>query len=92
MQRSTERVLTTHVGSLPRPDELAKLHVARQEGQGIDESVFEDQVRSAVDEVVRRQVEAGVDIVSDGEMSKSGYFDYTSLRVSGFKEGSVGVP
>jgi 5-methyltetrahydropteroyltriglutamate--homocysteine methyltransferase len=87
MQRSTERVLTSHVGSLPRPDELTKLHTARQTGQIIDEAVFEDRVRAAVDDAVKRQVEAGVDVVSDGEMSKNSYLDYTSLRVSGFEVG-----
>ena len=84
MKRSTDRVLTTHVGSLPRPDELAKMHVARQEGEPVDEAAFEETVRTSVDDAVRRQVEAGVDVVSDGELSKNGYIDYTRERIKGF--------
>jgi 5-methyltetrahydropteroyltriglutamate--homocysteine methyltransferase len=84
MKRSTDRVLTTHTGSLPRPDDLAALHVARQEKQSVDEDAFEARITSAIDEIVARQVDVGIDVVSDGEMSKNGYIDYTAARLSGF--------
>jgi 5-methyltetrahydropteroyltriglutamate--homocysteine methyltransferase len=87
MKRSTDRVLTTIAGSLPRPDGLAEMHVARQEGEPVDETAFEEAVRSAVDQMVASQVEVGVDIVSDGEMSKSGYIDYTRTRLGGLTGG-----
>jgi 5-methyltetrahydropteroyltriglutamate--homocysteine methyltransferase len=84
MKRSTDRVLTTHTGSLPRPDALAQLHIDKVEGVPVDEDVFEDLVRTAVDDAVARQVAAGVDVVSDGEMSKDGYIEYIGERLSGF--------
>jgi 5-methyltetrahydropteroyltriglutamate--homocysteine methyltransferase len=80
-------VLTTHTGSLPRPDDLAKLHIARQEGEEVNSAEFEQHVASAVDEVVARLTEIGVDVVSDGEMSKAGYIDYTRDRLTGLTGG-----
>jgi 5-methyltetrahydropteroyltriglutamate--homocysteine methyltransferase len=71
MKTSTERILTTHTGSLPRPADLADRH-------------NQDAVRSAVQETVRRQLEAGVDIVNDGEVSKPSYATYVTERLSGF--------
>ena len=70
MKRSTERILTTHVGRLPRPDDLIRTMFAKQEGVPVDAVALEERTRSAVAEVVARQVDAGVDVVSDGEMSK----------------------
>jgi 5-methyltetrahydropteroyltriglutamate--homocysteine methyltransferase len=85
MQRSHgNRILTTLTGSLPRPDDLAALHVARAEGKPVDNAAFEARVRSATLEVVARQVELGIDVVSDGELSKNGYIDYTRERIAGF--------
>lgn len=84
MQRSTDRILTTHTGSLPRPADLVAMHVARQEGQEIDADAFAQGVRSAVSDAVARQVTLGIDVVSDGEMSKNGYIDYTRERIDGF--------
>lgn len=84
MQRSTDHVLSTHTGSLPRPDDLAELLVARQEDAALDLAAFEERVRSATAEVVARQVELGIDVVSDGEMSKADYIDYTRERLTGF--------
>ena len=68
MKLSTERILTTHVGSLPRPKSLLDVILAKEEGRPVDAAAFEAQSDAAVAEVVAKQVTAGVDIVSDGEM------------------------
>jgi 5-methyltetrahydropteroyltriglutamate--homocysteine methyltransferase len=85
MQRSTERILTTHTGSLPRPEGLVQLMFAKEEGQRVDAAELAEQVSQAVADIVRRQVEAGVDVVSDGEMSKPGYATYVKDRLTGFE-------
>ena len=79
-----QRFLTTHVGSLPRSQPVVDLIFARERGEPIDETAFEAVMRDAVDEVVRRQVAAGIDIVSDGEMSKISYATYIKDRYTGF--------
>jgi 5-methyltetrahydropteroyltriglutamate--homocysteine methyltransferase len=84
MNRSTERILTTHTGSLARPPELMGMLAARIEGRSIDEAAFRDEVRSAVRTAVRRQREAGIDLVSDGEMGKPGFANYVMERMTGF--------
>jgi 5-methyltetrahydropteroyltriglutamate--homocysteine methyltransferase len=84
MKRSTERILTTHVGSLPRPDDLIRTMFAKQEGVPVDPVALEARTRSAVTEVVAKQAAAGVDVVSDGEMSKPSYVTYISDRLEGF--------
>src|SRR5258708_40284443 len=84
MKRSTERILTAHTGSLPRPDDLADMLFARESGDLADRGSLEARVRSAVAEVVRRQAEVGVDVVNDGEMGKIGYSTYVKDRLSGF--------
>jgi 5-methyltetrahydropteroyltriglutamate--homocysteine methyltransferase len=84
MRRSTQRFLTTHTGSLPRPDDLVRAMYAREEGVPVDAEALERRVASAVTEVVTRQVEAGIDIVDDGEMSKPSYATYVKDRLSGF--------
>lgn len=84
MQRSTDRILTTHSGSLPRPTDLITLIEQREEGQLADRKAFDARVRDAVAEIVRLQVDAGVDIVSDGEQAKPYYSTYLKNRVSGF--------
>jgi 5-methyltetrahydropteroyltriglutamate--homocysteine methyltransferase len=84
MIRSTERFLTTHTGSLPRPDDLIRMMYAKEEGVPVEREALAARVRAAVAEVVRRQVEAGVDIVNDGEMSKPSYATYVKDRLSGF--------
>src|SRR5215467_8536708 len=83
MKLSTERILTTHVGSLPRPRSLLDLILAKEEGRLVDAAAFEAQSGNAVAEVVAQQVAAGVDIVSDGEMSKPSYATYVKHRVDG---------
>jgi 5-methyltetrahydropteroyltriglutamate--homocysteine methyltransferase len=80
-----DRILTTHVGSLPRGAELTALLFAAERDEPVDSKRFEQVVASAVDETVRRQVEAGIDIVSDGEMSKISYATYIKDRISGFE-------
>ncbi len=84
MKTSRERILTTHVGSLPRPPELRQLLVAKDRGDTYDRGELDRLVRRAVLDIVRRQQAAGVDIVNDGEMSKPGYSTYIADRLSGF--------
>ncbi len=84
MKRSTDRILTTHTGSLPRPDDLTDLLYAKEAGEPGDRAAFEARVRAAVAEVVRRQADAGIDVVNDGEMGKIGYSTYVKDRLSGF--------
>src|SRR5579875_186350 len=81
MKRSTERILTTHTGSLPRPQELLEALEASSSGARADFSAL---VRRAVADIVRKQVEVGVDIVNDGEMSKPSYATYVKDRLTGF--------
>ena len=77
-------IATTHVGSLPRGPELVPLLLARDKGEAYDEAEFDRVVQGAVDEAVKKQVEAGVSIVSDGELGKVGYSTYVIERLSGF--------
>ena len=84
MKRSTERFLTTHTGSLPRPEDLIRMMYAKEEGVPVDRAALARRVRSAVEEVVRKQAAAGVDIVNDGEMSKPSYATYVKDRLAGF--------
>jgi 5-methyltetrahydropteroyltriglutamate--homocysteine methyltransferase len=85
MKRSTQRILTTHVGSLARADSLLALLRLKEQGEPYDREELARRVREAVAEVVRKQVEAGVDIVTDGEQGKSGFFTYVVERFSGFE-------
>src|SRR5215831_6143524 len=84
MKRSTERFLTTHTGSLPRPDDLVQIMFAKEEGLRVDAATLKARIRSAVASVVEKQVEAGIDIVNDGEMSKPSYATYVKDRLNGF--------
>jgi 5-methyltetrahydropteroyltriglutamate--homocysteine methyltransferase len=83
MKTSKNRILTTHTGSLPRPKALVALILARETGGTVDTAVFEAETAKAVDDVVAKQVAAGIDVVSDGEMSKPSYTTYIRHRVSG---------
>jgi 5-methyltetrahydropteroyltriglutamate--homocysteine methyltransferase len=91
MQRSTERILTTHTGSLPRPWDLTTTLEELDTGTAPDPEAFDARVRRAVAEVVRTQVETGIDIVNDGEQGKVGYSTYVRHRLTGF-DGSSVVP
>jgi 5-methyltetrahydropteroyltriglutamate--homocysteine methyltransferase len=84
MQRSTERFLTTHTGSLPRPDDLVRTMFAKEEGVPVDREALDRHIAAAVADVVKKQVDAGVDIVDDGEMSKPSYATYVKDRLTGF--------
>jgi 5-methyltetrahydropteroyltriglutamate--homocysteine methyltransferase len=83
MKRNTDRILTTHVGSLPRPDVLREMLVARDEGQAYDNDAFEPAIRAAVVDVVKQQREAGLDIINDGEQSKRSWSTYARERLGG---------
>jgi 5-methyltetrahydropteroyltriglutamate--homocysteine methyltransferase len=84
MTPGTDRILTTHVGSLPRSPALVGLLYKKENGEPYEQSVFDAAVAAAVDDVVAKQVEIGIDVVSDGEMSKVGYATYVKDRLSGF--------
>ena len=88
MQRSTDRILTTHTGSLPRPDELTRAMFAKEEGVPVDAAALAAGIRSAVATVVRRQAEIGLDIINDGEFSKPSYATYVKDRLAGFEGAS----
>jgi 5-methyltetrahydropteroyltriglutamate--homocysteine methyltransferase len=85
MKRSTDRILTTHTGSLARPDDILEMIRARTAGQEYDPLAFERKTRLAVEEVVRKQVENGIDTVSDGELSKPQFADYVAERWNGME-------
>ena len=78
------RILTTHVGSLPRPQDVVDLIFAKERGDAFDQSTFDQTMQKAVREVVSKQIQSGIDIVSDGEMSKISYATYIKDRYSGF--------
>jgi 5-methyltetrahydropteroyltriglutamate--homocysteine methyltransferase len=84
MKRSLDRVLTTHTGSLPRPADLIRMMFAREEGVPVDGLALAARIRTAVSEVVRKQTDAGITVVNDGELSKPSYATYIKDRLSGF--------
>jgi 5-methyltetrahydropteroyltriglutamate--homocysteine methyltransferase len=86
MKHSTDRILTTHVGSLPRPDDLIDLLMAQDAGEAHDPALLARRVREGVDEIVAKQVACGIDVVSDGEMGKVSYVNYLKHRLAGFGE------
>ena len=85
MKRSTDRILTTHVGSLPRPQDVVDLLFAQDRGEPVDAAQFDASMKRAVNDAVSKQAEAGIDIVSDGEMSKISYATYIRHRLTGFE-------
>jgi 5-methyltetrahydropteroyltriglutamate--homocysteine methyltransferase len=89
MKRSTGRILTTHVGSLPRPDDLLETLTAKMKGRPVDERAFEARLPGAVAEIVRRQAEHGLDVIDDGEVGKPGFILYVDERLSGFEQRDV---
>jgi 5-methyltetrahydropteroyltriglutamate--homocysteine methyltransferase len=90
MQRSTERILTTHAGSLPRPARLLPLVFAQEAGEAVDADQLAAEIQAAVSETVKKQADAGVDILNDGEVSKPSYATYVKDRLTGFGgEGSI---
>jgi len=89
MLRSTDRFLTTHTGSLPRPDDLVQMMFAKEEGVPVDAAALDARVHRAIVETVGREIEAGIDIVNDGEMSKPSYATYVKDRLTGFGGGGT---
>ena len=89
MQLSTDRILTTHVGSLPRPSDVVDLLFAQDRGEAYDQAELDATIARGVAEIVTKQVAAGVDVVSDGEMSKISYGTYVRHRLAGFEVGDV---
>ena len=85
MKHSTERILTTHCGSLPRPKDLLDLMKARAGGEAVDLDAYAARVRGAVADIVRQQVQSGVDVVTDGEQSKTSFSAYVNERLTGFE-------
>jgi 5-methyltetrahydropteroyltriglutamate--homocysteine methyltransferase len=87
MKRNANRILTTHVGSLPRPHDLLDMMKARLGGEGkpVDEAAYQARVTRAVAEIVKQQADCGIDIVSDGETSKAGFFAYAKERLAGLE-------
>jgi 5-methyltetrahydropteroyltriglutamate--homocysteine methyltransferase len=95
MQRSNDRILTTHVGSLPRPLDLLSLLMAKESGEAFDPATFAARLAAAVHEVVGQQVAAGIDSVCDGELSKISYTFYVRHRLAGIgavKGGDINLP
>ena len=85
MQRSADRILTTHVGSLPRPPDLLEAMHARLRSDPVyDAAAYAARLRGAVGDIVHKQVDLGVDVVTDGELSKPGFIHYVNERLGGF--------
>ncbi|MEA2444089.1 MAG: 5-methyltetrahydropteroyltriglutamate--homocysteine methyltransferase, partial [Thermoleophilales bacterium] len=80
-----DTIKVTHAGSLPRPEDVVEMVWARLDGQAFDADAFEQRLDSAVPEIIARQREQGVDIVSDGELSKPGFSNYINDRFTGFE-------
>src|SRR5690349_17047118 len=85
MKRSSDRILTTHTGSLPRPPDLFDMLQSAEAGNPPATDEMRTRTRSAVAEAVRQQVDAGVDVVSDGEQGKAGFYVYVRNRLSGLE-------
>ena len=85
MKHSTERILTTHVGSLPRPPDLLAMIQTKEQGAAVDAAAFAARVRTAVAEVVRKQAASGIDIIADGEMGRFGFIPYVNERLAGLE-------
>ncbi len=85
MLYSTDRILTTHAGSLPRPPDLRDMVIAKANGAAYDPLALEERLKSAVAEAVRHQVASGIDIVNDGELSKTNFTDYVRWRIAGYE-------
>ena len=89
MKTSTDRILTTHVGSLPRNQEVVDFLFSQDRGEPYDQARFDDAMARGVNEVVQKQAEAGIDVVSDGETSKISYATYIRHRLTGFEGDSA---
>src|SRR5947208_15836573 len=90
MHYSTDRILVTHAGSLPRPADLRQMVVARSAGEAGDKATLDARLKTAVADIVRQQAECGIDIVNDGELSKFNFTDYVRERIGGYELPSTG--
>lgn len=86
MLTSKDRFITTHVGSLPRPQELVEVMIAQDQGKTVDPAEYDEKLARAVDDVVKKQIELGVDVIDDGEFSKRGFAVYAHERLGGLEE------
>src|SRR5271169_6780344 len=86
MLYSTDRIMTAHAGSLPRPDDLREMVVAKANGEPYDSGALDRRLKSAVAEVVRHQAQCGLDCINDGELSKTNFTDYVRWRIAGYVE------
>jgi 5-methyltetrahydropteroyltriglutamate--homocysteine methyltransferase len=85
MKLSTDRILTTHVGSLPRPDDLFEMMLAKMDGKGVDDNAYAARLQRAVEDSVQQQVAMGLDVISDGEMGKPSFITYAAQRLAGIE-------
>ena len=85
MKHSKDRILTTHTGSLARPLDLIELMLKKEQSEDYDPKVFAQLVSSAVSDVVERQINAGIDVICDGEQGKPSFLTYVKERLSGFE-------
>lgn len=85
MKHSTDRILTTHAGSLPRPHDLLDMMREKLSGRDYDEAAYDARVKKAVADIIQQQVDIGIDVVADGEVSKPGFFTYVQQRITGFE-------
>ena len=85
IQQNTDRIQTTHIGSLPRPHAVLDMMKAKFAGQPYDQKTYDATIAKAVADSVRKQVDCGIDIVTDGEVSKPGFFTYIQERLEGFE-------
>jgi 5-methyltetrahydropteroyltriglutamate--homocysteine methyltransferase len=90
MKCSSERILVTHAGTLPRPTDLTEMLAAKNEGKSYDHEAYSQRVRTAVGQGVRQQADCGIDIINDGELGKANFSRYTRERLSGFVEKQAG--
>src|SRR2546429_7724507 len=84
MLRSQNRILTTHAGSLPRSAPLKEMFIAKSRGEKIDAAAFDREIEASTRDVIAKQIEAGIDIVNNGEQARESFFTYVRDRMSGF--------
>jgi len=89
LKRSTDRIIVSHAGALPRPEDLRDLLIAKESGKPYDEAAYQRRVREVIADVVKKQAETGIDIVNDGEESKRSFSSYARTRIKGFEERMV---
>ena len=89
METSRDRILTTHTGSLHRPPDLEEMFRKKLAGEAVDPLAFEARLRSAVGEIVRKQIDLGIDFIDDGEFSKVDFFSYAKYRMEGIEQRPV---